>query len=656
MDSLSDAINYAKASVERLINSNTNKNRNLSGSVNDEPIQSDLIGQFEDKLKEEEIIKLVITWTSSYSGYKETMDNIAKKNKQYYTGEIAGSDGAGGSDNIITNLIFEAEETFIPAALAKNPDPVVFAVDRGGDVKQLADTIKTFLQYHVDKLALRRKLTYVVRHWTICHLGCLKHGWNNETEDIDTQVIDTKNLILNDREHINEYGDYTGEYIGEKKHTSLGNLINLFKDKEEKIKQCVEVEAVKNNNLGTTIEYIEWWTKDYVFYTFANKVVLKKEKNPHWNYEEEIEENVDGVEEIEDVKKRNHFEYRKLPYTFMSVFSLMKQPHDETSLIKQNIPQQNQITKRVLQIDKNLDVNNNSLLLNEGMFNQSKAKEAAKAIRVGDPILVPKTDNVNNAVARLNAIDLPEAFFQQLENTKRDLRSSFGTEGLSSTNFKEQPTVRGKILNKEFDSSRINGGIGDALEQVADNVFNWWVQLYSVYYDTVKEASFLGQNKAMKFAELQSKNIDKKLIVTVAPNSLLPKDETTERNEAMELWSSGAIDPLSLFKKLNWSDPQIAAAQLMLYKTDPVAYINVNFPDIYQQIQASKILDLSHNAELQQHAKELGVPPAPPVGAPVGAQAPLPAQEGQEAPIIPDESLGPDIDNPNISNISIPKL
>jgi hypothetical protein len=63
---------------------------------------------------------------------------------------------------------------------------------------------------------------------------------------------------------------------------------------------------------------------------------------------------------------------------------------------------------------------------------------------------------------------------------KDSLRGIFGTQGLSGQNQPESQTARGMILNQSHDSTRIGGGIGDALEQVADNIFNWWLQLYYV--------------------------------------------------------------------------------------------------------------------------------------------------------------------------------
>jgi len=58
----------------------------------------------------------------------------------------------------------------------------------------------------------------------------------------------------------------------------------------------------------------------------------------------------------------------------------------------------------------------------------------------------------------------------------------------------------------------------------------------------------------------------KTLTITVKEGSLIPKDPLTQRNEAMDLWSAGAIDPASLFKKLDFPNPSEATQQLILWQ------------------------------------------------------------------------------------------
>src|SRR5690606_10519328 len=120
------------------------------------------------------------------------------------------------ASNISSNLIFEAEETFLPVALSKNPEPVVWT-DNTTEGNAVAKSVKTMLQYHADTLVLRQKLRLMTRHWSIYFLAVIKHGWDTVIDDITSDVINPQNLILDPEGTIDCYGDYTGEYLGERK-------------------------------------------------------------------------------------------------------------------------------------------------------------------------------------------------------------------------------------------------------------------------------------------------------------------------------------------------------------------------------------------------------------------------------------------------------
>lgn len=93
--------------------------------------------------------------------------------------------------------------------------------------------------------------------------------------------------------------------------------------------------------------YTEWWSADdtYCFTTYKEEV-LDKHKNQYFNYAEPILAPTGEPMEGMETEPRNHFAVPKKPYTFLSVFSLQEQPHDITSLVEQNIPNQNRIRRR----------------------------------------------------------------------------------------------------------------------------------------------------------------------------------------------------------------------------------------------------------------------------------------------------------------------
>ncbi|MDE1868057.1 MAG: hypothetical protein KGI08_10170, partial [Thaumarchaeota archaeon] len=388
----------------------------------------------------------------------------------------------------------------------------------------------------------------------------VKHGWDAKVKDITLNVRKPQNFILDPDGYIDVYGNYVGAFLGEKIESSAKDLIEMYPNKAGYIKLKVD------NKLGTPVTRTEWWTDEYCFTTFGD-IVLDKHKNEFFNYAKDDEE-----------KPLNHFSVPKMPYTFLSVFSLQEQPHDITNLIEQNIANQDRITDRDEQISKNLASANNAVALSGTSFDKETASQAMDSFYGEGFLLVPNGD-VNGAVKRIPASELPSSIFKAQDNDKIALRSIFGTQGLSAIEQNEDTTARGMILNQSHDSSRIGGGIGDSLEQVADNIFNWWAQLYTVFYDEPHYGAIMGSGRAVDYVKIISNNFQRKFVISVSPNSMQPKDEITEMNLAVDLANSGWLDPINLFKKLNYPDPLETAKMVALWKTSPQTYVQQFFPE-----------------------------------------------------------------------------
>lgn len=556
--------------VGDLVSSPTNKN--AGGEWGDESVGEEL-DVLDLPMSDEELLKLRDEWEQVSGEYMPKVKARQDKNKLYYLGRQKINDN---NTSVSTNLLFEAEETFIPQALSQNPEPVVWS-DNSDEGKAVSNDIKTMLQFHSDVLCLRRKLGVMVRHWSIYFLGVIKHGWDEKTKDIKSEIRKPQNLLLDPDGYIDEYGNYVGKFLGDRVETTADKLIDMFPSKSSYIKIKV------NDKLGTSVTYTEWWTDDYCFSTFQDEV-LDKHKNEFFNYDTPEKKDENGMVTQSATPAQNHFAIPKMPYTFLSVFSLQEQPFDETNLIEQNISNQDRITDRDDQISKNLKSANNSVVLSGISFTSETAGQARDTFYEEGFLLVPD-GRVDEAVKRLPANDLPSAIFTAQENDKTTLRSVFGTQGLSPQPQNEDTTARGMILNQSHDSSRIGGGIGDALEQVADNIFNWWLQLYYVFYDEEHYGAVMGNGQAVDYVNLVMTDQTRRFVVSVAPNSMQPKDELTEANQALQLAEAGWLDPINLFKKLNYADPIQTAQMVTTFRINPQSYLQQFFPQQSQQQQ-----------------------------------------------------------------------
>lgn len=550
MDNQVDSFTANILGVQDLIEDNTNKVN--SGFDNDEGITSDKIDLLDLQMDDEELLALKRGYENKSAPYTAKIEPRQKQNKSYLLGTQRQTTGLA-SKTIPSNMLFQATATFVPQALAKNPEPVVWS-DNTDEGKEASSDIKTMLQFHANRLCLRKKLGLMVWQWSVDFIAILKYGWNDEVNDVDIQVRKPKNFVFDPDGYVDEYGDYQGEYIGERIQCTAEALIDLYPDSRGYITYDV------GEKLGTLVTRTEWWNNKYSFTTYKEKV-LDKHKNQFFNYDD----------------KPNHFAIPKIPYTFLSVFSLQEQPHDFTNLIEQNQANQDEVNNRDAQITKNLAHANNSLVMDDKSFTIETARQGAMALEQGDPILGPK-----GSVERMPAPALPNGLLDAQERNKQSLLAIYGVQGVTAQPDDQDTTARGMILNQSFDNTRIGGGVGDSLEQVADNAFNWLLQLYYVFYDEPHYASIMGQLKAVEYTKLIMSDINRHFVVSVSPNSMTPKDEVAERNEALDLFKSGALDPITLFKKLNFSDPVETAKQTALWVTNPQLYMQTMFPEMAQ--------------------------------------------------------------------------
>lgn len=595
---MEDSFSLNIRGVGNLVESDTNKVTSTS-SVSPEGVTGEKLDVLDLPMSDAELLDLRDEWETAYSPYEGKIKPIFKRNLISYLGRNKDNSFPDDDSVVAANLQFEAEETFLPAAMAQDPAPFVYS-DNTKEGNAISSAVQTMLQFHADQLLLRRKLALMVRQWSIYHLGVLKPGWNATINDVAIDNRKVQDFVFDPNGFVDAYGDFSS-WLGERISLTAKKLIDMFPKHRDYIKTKVQ------NKLGTEVTYTEWWTDEFCFTTFDEKV-LDKHKNEYFNYQEN--EEIDQLTQlpIQKPKPRNHFASPKKPFVFLSVFSLQERPHDITGLIEQNIPNQNKISRRVEHIDANLSQSNNGILFSENNFNQETAKQASNALTRGvGKVLVPPGGPIAEAIVRLPAPNFPEAAFKDLENSENHLRSSWGTQGITSQEQKPDTTARGMILNQNHDTTRIGGGIGDVVEQsVARNAFNWLVQLYMVFYDEQHFGAVMGQGKATEYVTLSAQQIDRQLIVGVSPNSMKPKDQVTKMNQATELFQMKAIGPKVLLETLDFPNPDDAAADGVLYAIDPAAYMQMNFPELMQQLQQFQAQQMAaqQQAVAQQQAQE----------------------------------------------------
>jgi len=546
-----------------LVNDDTNKTSMLHEV--EEGIADDYEDLLELPMSDEELLDLRDEYENKNNGYYPKIKTRQQRNKLYLKGTQRNY--TSQEHRVVPkNLLFEATATFVPASLAENPEPVVFS-DNTDEGKAASNDLKTMLQYHADTLGMRQKLGVMVWQWSEYFIGAVKHGWEplidpitgEDKGDITTELRKPQNLVLDPDGYVDEFGDFHG-WIGDR----IEKQAKWFIEKYPKHKTYITLKV--NDKLGTLITATEWWNDEYCFTTFQD-VVLDKHKNEFFNYDDKSNTGLPVV---------NHFAAPKKPYTFLSVFSLQEEPYDFTNLIEQNIANQDRINDRDEQITKNLASGNNAIAISGQSFTSETADQAVATFYQEGMLLIP--DGNMEAVKRIPASALPSGILETQQSDMDALRSIYGTSGLIPSNNPDE-AVRNNILDTEHDSSRIGGGVGDRLEITAKNIFNWWTQLYAVFYDMPHYGAIMGNASAVEYVSLSAQNLQRKFVVTVSPNSMAPKDESAERQQALQLAQEGFLDPINLFKALNDPDPVNTAKMVTLFRTNPQAYLQQFFPE-----------------------------------------------------------------------------
>lgn len=557
---------------------------------------SELVPELTLEMEDGELLKLSQDWLKAWEPYKAKIEKVQKENEEYWMGKQFGD--TDEKRPLVDNIVFESLETFLPIATRPKADPLVESQDQE-EKSEVADKVRKMLSYTADRLSYNLKIKQVARYWSLYKLGVMKVGWSLKENDITCTAIRPQKLILDPDATINEC-EYDGYYIGEYVKDVASDLVARFPDKEQIIKDKVK------EKMGTSVQYIMWTTDDYVFWTLDNEV-LGKNNNPHWNYgtQEPQPDPITGQPSINpetgepimmEIAGNNHFNSKKKPYIFLSIFNLGQHPHDDTNLIEQSLPIQDLVNKRLKQIDFNADNTNNGLVVSGDSFTEEQAVKMGRTLRKGGVVWVPNGD-VNNAVKRDSATALPNFVYESLVDYRNELRNIFGTRGSSAQGSIAEKTVGGKQIIKGQDGDRIGGGISTYLEQFSDAVFNWFVQLMYVYYDEPHVAVVLGKEKAKEYISIVNTDFTSKLLVGVKEGSMIPHDPQSKRNEAIDLWATKGIDPITFFDRLEFPNPRESAKQLYLWLSDPIQL----FPDLLQQQQEQQAM--AQEQQMQQQAE-----------------------------------------------------
>ena len=559
----------------------TNKNGGSGVTAdNAEGVISPYFPELTLDMDDSSLMQMADDWTKAWNAGKNELAWRQNEVEKYWLG-IAPNDSptadAGKQKPKADNLIYEALETFLPKATQKNPEPVVNAdgTTFGDQVARMTEKMLMSIAENKD-VDLRMILRQAARFHQLYFLGCVKIGWSMTTGNVTATAVRPQKLILDPNSTI-ENGNYTGKYVGFHCEETASDMVVRFPDCKE------EITAAAQDKMATKMQFVEWWSEGdtpAVFWTMG-RLVLGKMRNPHFNYpSSQTVTDEFGMETQVALPGRNYFNRPRMPFEFLSITNLGQRPYDLTNGLFQCLAMQDVVSKRWKQIDHNADNTNNGIIASLDYFEEGQAAQAAQALRAGDVMLQPK-GIAGEGIKRDTGTPLPEFIYQNLLDARQRILSVYGVSGSVASGLAKERTVRGKMIVSGADNDRIGGGFTEYLEKLAAKVYEQFVQFMYVYYDEPKYASVVGKEKAMEYIALSSVDLANcSLTVDVREGSMIPKDAMTKRQEAIDLWGAGAIDPITLMTALDFPNPRETARMLFQWQSNPASL----FPELMQAV------------------------------------------------------------------------
>jgi len=496
-----------------------------------------------------ELVAKVNGWLAESKDFYTILYDAQKKAEEYYLGKQTKRDQVPNHlSNFVQNRIFEAVETILPIITSKPAEFIVKSPDISELGPRRARKVQLALSDLYDEVMVSQKLEDASRSALNYRFGVLKAEWDENTDN------PTLKFVRSQRVRIPNYGGRFVKdlpYVIEKIDMGYQEIKDFFGEEVandlasmSKPEGGAEEDMPVNKRVWTIQEvWTDWWRA----WKYESRI-LKKEKNPYWDFN-----NVN----------KNHLKRPAKPYFLIAPFSLGKSPVPETSLVEQAMPIQDglNVVSRII-INHATKTGNGAWLVDSNTM----TKEEADQIRNEPGIIIYGNGVANQNNVRRDAPPPLPAYLNQLwDSLNASLDNLFGVHSTTRGERQGKETARGRILLKNADLGRLDYIVRE-IDRAVQDIGNYFVQLMKMYYTDSRKLRYFGPGQEMEVFDISSEDVEDGVQIMVRAGSTLPKDEISEADQALRLWELGAIDPISLFEKLKFQNPEQSAERLMKWK------------------------------------------------------------------------------------------
>lgn len=515
----------------------------------DEQIPADAYKMPTMKMEDRELLPIANAWEKESSRYHAELEKVWKPNESYYYGNQTNMDMIPSDmSNTVQNQIFMGVETVVPIMTATPPQFIVEPPEESDQSVKYANATQKVLGILYETKNVRTVGEMLCRHMLIYRFGCWKPFWNEEENDVDVKYVRPKRLY---------FPKVTTElpYMMELVDITAGAFIKKFG--EDKFKTFLTDKGLRipNEEIQKVSGIYTIWeitTPDMTFWKSGTTIIDKKE-NPDFDFKN---------------KDKNHFKNPKISYIIASCFRLGNEPIGETDLITQTIPIQDEIN-----VATRLIINNATKTGNSQWYVDASvmSEEEANTKITNSPGLIIYGNGVanQNLMRREAPLPLPTYIENLKFSSEKAFDNIFGTHSTTRGERQAEETLGGRMLLKQADIGRIDLQVREYERCVAE-LGNWFVQLMKLNYTTKKTFRSYGES-GLNFVDFEPYMAESGIRIIIKAGTTLPTDEITKRNEAIQLWSLQAIDPITLYERLKFPNPEESAQKLQAWKMGQLA-------------------------------------------------------------------------------------
>ena len=500
------------------------------------------------------------------------------------------------------NRSFLAMESVIAALTGRPSRPNVLPTNGKLESGQIALDLQDLFLETYKSLRMKKKIRRGLRWLFLARLMVFKMIWDNDIDNFNLMVVDPRKVRFSKKSTNSMDTDVAIEEID----TTIPDMMERFPEQKEDILKQAGGKEEDHMIANTPATYKEAWLTggEWVVYKFREKI-LKKEKNPYWDWEgvlftknelrkfETLELPAErkkllglarGVREkrVERANRyqnylANHFDKPRHPYIFASMLEVEDRPIGETSLMEQVNPLQRNVNQRKRQIADNASMAQGRWVV-DTKFVESKTKGDIQAMK-SDPEGIIFGDGVSQGITIQSGRDLPVMVKEDLILSIQAIDSLFGTQPTFRGEKEGSETATGRALLREQSYQRLTELI-DIVDDLHWEIYNWELQLIKVRYTETHYTKILGRDRALRIIQTMQDDISDGIDVQVIPGQIMPKDRVYRAERALEGVKNGFVIPLTYFEEAEFDNPMETAKQLEMYKVSPFTVLDMDPEDI----------------------------------------------------------------------------